>query len=133
MTPRRPPRVLVADDEQTLRDLLALNLEAAGFEVVVADDGQQALELVRRFPPDVVVLDVMMPNLDGLGVVQALRRDPRTRDTKIVMLSAKGTDEDVWAGWKAGADCYLTKPCSMGQLVDTITRVFVSSSLVRKS
>ena len=127
------PRVLIADDEATLRDLLALNLEASGFEVLVADDGVSALNMIRKFHPDVVVLDVMMPNLDGLAVLQVVRSHPETPDTRVIILSAKATDDDVWSGWRSGADCYLTKPCGIGQLLDAITSVLSGTSLIAQA
>ncbi len=127
----RPPRVVVAEDERTLRELLAMNLTAAGFDVRTADNGARALQLVRTTAPDIVVLDIMMPGLDGIEVLDAIRNDSEMRDTKVVVLSARGTDKDIWNGWAAGADCYLTKPCSMNELLSTITRVFVSSAFTR--
>jgi DNA-binding response OmpR family regulator len=125
-------RVLIADDETTLRDLLALNLEARGFEVLVAADGLSALNMVRKFHPDVVVLDIMMPKIDGLAVLKTLRAHPETANIRVVMLSAKATDNDMWDGWRTGADCYLTKPCGIGDILDAIRNVATSAALISR-
>ena len=125
-------RVLIADDETTLRDLLALNLEARGFEVLVAEDGLSALNMVRKFHPDVVVLDIMMPKVDGLEVLKTLRAHPETPNIRVVMLSAKATDTDMWDGWRTGADCYLTKPCGIADILDAIRNVTTGAALISR-
>ncbi|HEV7887010.1 MAG TPA: response regulator [Acidimicrobiales bacterium] len=110
-------RILVADDDQHIRELLTLNLEAEGFDVVAAADGEQAWELVRTCLPDLVVLDVMMPERDGLDVLGSLKSHPRTKDIPVVLLTAKATDAEVWEGWRAGADYYITKPFNLDELL----------------
>src|SRR5687768_6646929 len=102
--------VLVADDDPDMLTILRINLEAEGYAVEEAADGHRAWDLARAIRPDMVVLDVMMPGIDGIDVLTRMRTDPGTRDIPIVLLTAKTTDEDVWAGWRAGADYYLTKP-----------------------
>lgn len=111
------PLILVVDDEEDIRDLVCMNLRRAGYAVAEASDGLQALGQVRRTSPDVIVLDVMMPELDGLGVCRQLRSDPETADIPIIMLTAKGQTQDRIEGLERGADDYLTKPFSPKELV----------------
>ena len=112
--------MLVADDDADIRFILRTNLEAEGMAVDEAVDGEQALTLAARLGPDVVVLDVMMPGRDGLDVLTALRGDPATAELPVIVLSAKSSDGDIWAGWRAGADIYLTKPFEIDLLVKHI-------------
>src|SRR5687768_18553814 len=104
--------IVVADDERDIADLLTINLVMEGYRVETRYDGQAALDAVRELDPDYVLLDVMMPKLDGLDVLRALKADAETRDTPVIMLTAKAGDDDVWAGWQAGASYYVTKPRS---------------------
>ena len=113
-------RVLIADDEPNIVASLEFLMEQAGFEVKLAADGQQALELVACFGPDLVLLDVMMPVKNGYEVCQSLKSDPATRGVKVVMLSAKGRDVEVAKGLELGADAYVTKPFSTRDLVAQI-------------
>jgi DNA-binding response OmpR family regulator len=113
-------RVLVVDDEPTIRQLLAINLLAEGIHVASAPDGLAARQAAFADPPDLIILDVMMPGLDGLELLRELRSDPRTADVSVVLLTARTTDAEVWAGWAAGADYYLTKPFDVGELLDFI-------------
>ncbi|MDP9332718.1 MAG: response regulator [Actinomycetota bacterium] len=108
---RRPDvHILFADDDPGMRALVVINLEAEGFAVTTAEDGCSALEKVERIRPDLIVLDVMMPGRDGLDVLQELKKRPEVAGIPVVLLTAKATDADVWDGWKAGADDYMTKP-----------------------
>ena len=117
MTQSTVRRVLVADDDPDILDLLTLNLECHGYQVHAAADGEQAREMAMRMLPDLVVLDVMMPKMDGLEVLAALKAHPETRDIPVVMLTAKASDSDVWQGWQAGADYYITKPFDLDELM----------------
>jgi DNA-binding response OmpR family regulator len=110
-------RIVVADDERDIADLLTLNLELEGYQAVTVYDGEAALDAVRIHRPDFVLLDVMMPKLDGLEVLRALKADPETQDIPVIMLTAKVDDDDVWAGWQAGASYYLTKPFDLEDLL----------------
>ncbi len=103
------PCVLVADDEARIRDILAGYLEADGFEVVLAGDGEEALRRARERKPDVVVLDVMMPGLDGVEVLRRLRTES---DVYVILLTAKSDEVDKLVGLSMGADDYVTKPFS---------------------
>ncbi len=112
-----PARVLVADDNADMREYLARLLRTASYHVTAVTDGQAALDAVRADLPDLVLADVMMPALDGLGLVTALRADPRTAPVPVVLLSARAGDEAAAAGLEAGADDYLPKPFSVVELL----------------
>jgi DNA-binding response OmpR family regulator len=113
-------RVLVADDEPSIVTALEFLLERDGYEVQVARDGEEALRLLEGGPPDLVVLDVMMPLRSGYEVCERIRSRPEWRGVKVVMLSAKGRDAEVSHGMDAGADLYVTKPFSTRELMDRI-------------
>ena len=110
------PTVLVADDEQDILNLVRFRLERDGLRVVCASDGAEALELARAERPALCVLDVMMPKLTGLEVLQQLRADPQTAGTRVILLTARGQDTDVDQGFEVGADDYVTKPFSPQEL-----------------
>ena len=113
-------RVLVVDDSEVIRQLITMNLELEGFEVITAVDGQDALDKVLEVQPDVVTIDVRMPRLDGLDTVARLRADPRTSAVKIAMVSACAQEIDLRRGETVGVDAYLTKPFDPDALVRTI-------------
>jgi DNA-binding response OmpR family regulator len=108
-------RVLVADDNADMREYLRRLLERT-YEVVAVEDGQAALERIRDDPPDLVLTDVMMPRLDGFGLVTAIRADERTRTLPVIMLSARAGEEAQIVGLSGGADEYLIKPFSAREL-----------------
>jgi two-component system OmpR family response regulator len=108
-------RVLVVDDESTLTDLLAMALRYEGWEVKTAPDGRQALAAAREFKPDAIVLDIMLPDIDGLQVLQRVRADGT--DTPVLFLTAKDSLDDRIMGLTAGGDDYVTKPFSLEELV----------------
>ena len=105
-------RVLVVDDEEDILELVEYNLAKEGCRVTCVATGEEALDEVRRRPPDLVVLDLMLPGVDGLEVCRLLKRDPRTAEVPVVMLTAKGEEADVVRGLELGADDYVTKPFS---------------------
>ena len=117
------PSVLVVDDEPLTRNLLRLMLERAGFDILEAEDGLKALLSVSENKPDVIVLDVMMPHMDGLTVCEKLRSNPETAVLPIILLSARVNPEAVQEGMEAGADEYLSKPVSREELIRTIRSV----------
>jgi two-component system alkaline phosphatase synthesis response regulator PhoP len=121
-----PKKILAVDDEKHIVRLVQVNLERAGYTVVTASDGKEALEKVAEENPDLVVLDVMMPYMDGFEVLQNLRRNPSTRDIPVIMLTAKAQDADVFKGWQSGVDCYLTKPFNPMELLSFVKRIFDS-------
>jgi len=111
------PKVLVCDDDDGIRGMLVTFLEAEGFEVGAVADGPSCLEAVAANPPDVVVLDVTMPGMDGYQVVEVLRRSFSQHTLRVVMLTARTSDEDVLAGWSAGVDYYMAKPFDPDELL----------------
>jgi two-component system phosphate regulon response regulator PhoB len=110
-------KVLVVDDEPDVLELIEFNLRAAGYEVVTAGDGEEALKKAQGIQPSLIVLDVMLPELDGLEVCKALRREPLTASIPIIMLTAKAAEIDRVLGLELGADDYVTKPFSPRELV----------------
>ena len=112
-----PKRVLVVDDEPNIVTSITFLMERAGFAVDVARDGNQALAALNQAIPDVVLLDVMMPGLDGYEVCQQIRKSDRHANTKIVMLTARGREMEKQRGLDVGADAYVTKPFSTRDLV----------------
>lgn len=121
-----PKKILAVDDEKHIVRLVQVNLERQGYDVVTANDGREALEKVASESPDLVVLDVMMPYMDGFEVLQNLRRNPNTKDIPVIMLTAKAQDADVFRGWQSGVDCYLTKPFNPIELISFVKRIFKS-------
>jgi len=119
-----PRKILAVDDEKHIVRLVQVNLERQGYEVVTANDGKEALEKVESEHPDLVVLDVMMPYMDGFEVLQTLRRNPNTANIPVIMLTAKAQDADVFRGWQSGVDCYLTKPFNPMELISFVSRIF---------
>jgi len=115
-----PALILCADDDEDILSLVALRLRRAGYEVVQAHDGHQALELVRSRRPAVAVLDVMMPRLTGHEVLAAIRGDEGMRDMKVVLLSARVQESDVERGMDAGANAYLAKPFRADELLEQV-------------
>jgi two-component system phosphate regulon response regulator PhoB len=116
------PKILVIEDERSLVEVLSCNLEREGFEVLVAFDGQEGLRQAQLKLPDLVVLDLMLPNKPGLEVCRELRMGPRTRDIPIIMVTAKAEESDELVGFATGADDYVTKPYSMKILVQRIKK-----------
>jgi two-component system alkaline phosphatase synthesis response regulator PhoP len=113
----RHPRILVVEDEPDILDLIRYNLEKAGYGVVPAATGEAGLTLAREAPPALIVLDLMLPGMDGLSVCRALKREPRTAKVPVMMVTARGTEADVVAGLNLGADDYIVKPFSPAVLV----------------
>ena len=114
------PRVLVIEDERALTDVLTYNLKREGYEPIVAHDGQEGLRKAQMQIPDLVLLDLMLPNMDGLDVCRQLRANDRTRKVPILMLTAKAEETDQVVGFSMGADDYVTKPFSVKVLLQRI-------------
>ncbi len=113
--------VLVVDDDATIRRLLQITLETEGFTVSTAGDGVEGLRMAQEAPrPDLVLLDIMMPGMDGLQVCHTLKNDPATQDLPVVLLSAKAQSHDIELGMRVGANDYITKP---PDLLDLVARV----------
>jgi two-component system alkaline phosphatase synthesis response regulator PhoP len=115
--------VLVIDDEKDLIELVRYNLDKEGFDVVAAHDGTSGLEIATRHKPNLVVLDLMMPGMDGLEVCRRMRGDERTRRIPVIMLTAKAAETDRIVGLELGADDYVTKPFSPRELVARVKAV----------
>ena len=115
-----PTRILIVDDEPSVCDLLAYNLRQAHYEVLVAADGRQALELARESAPDLILLDLMLPEIDGLDVCRELRK---TSDVPIIMITARGEETDRVVGLELGADDYVCKPFSVRELLARVKAV----------
>ncbi len=118
-----PLKVLVCDDERHIVRLIQVNLERQGYHVVTAFDGKEGLEKIRSEKPNLVVLDVMMPYMDGFEVLKTIRREPETENLPVIMLTAKAQDKDVFEGYHYGADMYLTKPFNPMELVTFVKRI----------
>jgi CheY-like chemotaxis protein len=121
-------RVLVVDDDDVIRQLITVNLELEGFDVVTAVDGQDALDKVKAAGVQVITLDVMMPRLDGWETAARLRDDPETSHMKVVLLSARAQEADLQRGEKIGVDAYLTKPFDPDELIDTVRRLMAAAN-----
>jgi DNA-binding response OmpR family regulator len=131
----QPPvrRIVIADDDDDIRHVLRMTLEEEGYSVAAACDGDAARDLVLATLPDLVVLDVMMPGLDGFEVLRILRARAQTREIPVVLLTAKTSDTDVWMGWEAGASSYLTKPFDFDELLRCIRMIGDASAAQRAS
>lgn len=118
-----PPHILVVDDNPTNRDILETRLRASGYEVIQARDGEEALAVARERLPDLLLLDIMMPKLDGIEVCRRLKSDPTLPFMPIILVTARSDTKDVVAGLDAGADEYLTKPIDQKALVARVAAV----------
>lgn len=119
----RPRLALVAEDDRDIRELVAAKLTAAGYQVSTAADGIAALAALRRLPPDVALLDVMMPGISGLDIITELRADPRTASIPVILLSARSQEFDVENGIAIGAADYVIKPFSPRELLARVEAV----------
>jgi DNA-binding response OmpR family regulator len=117
------PTILVADDEEDLRELVSYRLSRSGYEVVEAVDGQEALELATEHTPDLMVLDVMMPRLDGYELTRRVREQDSLRGVPVILLTARSQESDVSRGFDVGADDYLKKPFNPDELVARVRAV----------
>ena len=117
------PRILIVDDEPNIVLSLEYLMKREGFEVAVAVDGDAALQALAGEPADVVILDLMLPKVNGFDVCQRIRADPRWGRARIVMLTAKGRETDVARGMRLGADAYVTKPFSTRDLMAQVKRL----------
>ncbi|RDD61732.1 response regulator transcription factor [Ferruginivarius sediminum] len=115
-----PQSVLVAEDEQSIAESLAFLMEKAGLEVRIAYDGTTALQMVADSRPDLVLLDLMLPGQDGFEVLKAVRANPRWRDVRVLILTAKGREIDRRKAMELGVDDYVTKPFSTREVVDRV-------------
>jgi two-component system alkaline phosphatase synthesis response regulator PhoP/two-component system response regulator VicR len=120
------PRILAVDDEPNIVRLIQVNLERHGYQVETANNGAQALAKIRENRPDLLVSDVMMPEMDGFELLSSIRRDPALSDLPVIMLTAKAQDANVMEGYSRGADMYLTKPFNPAELLQFVKRILTS-------
>lgn len=118
-----PHKILAVDDEKHIVRLVQINLQKEGYDVVTASTGREALVQVEREKPDLVIMDVMMPDMGGFEALQTMRADEKTAQIPVIMLTAKAQDADVFQGWKSGADLYLTKPFNPQELLTFVKRI----------
>jgi DNA-binding response OmpR family regulator len=121
--PDSAPTILVADDEEDLRELVAYRLSRSGYNVIGAEDGQEALELAAERTPDLMVLDVMMPKLDGYELTRRVRAEAALRSIPVILLTARSQESDIDRGFEVGADDYLKKPFNPDELVARVRAV----------
>jgi len=121
-------RILVADDDSDIRQLVIYSLADEGHEVSTAKNGQEAIDHVVASPPDLLVLDIMMPEMDGYDVLRALEEQGKTGFTKILVLTAKGSERDWKLGYDLGADRYMTKPFDPEELLETVNDMLSASA-----
>jgi twitching motility two-component system response regulator PilH len=115
--------ILIADDSQAVRDILQMSLETLGYKVVLAEDGERAMERIGEMSPDLIIADVMMPKVNGFQICRRVKSDPRTRRTPVILLTARSGQEDIFWGKDCGADDYITKPFKTQDLEQTIGRL----------
>lgn len=120
-------RILIAEDDPAVSNMLDMTFAVEGYETEIISDGAAAAARLDGDPVDVVILDVMMPHLDGFSVLQQLRERPEWADTKVIVSTALKSDEDVWKGWSSGADYYLVKPFDLDHLRDIVNRLISGS------
>jgi two-component system, OmpR family, alkaline phosphatase synthesis response regulator PhoP len=117
-------KILTCDDEKHIVRLIQVNLERQGYEVITAYNGAECLERVASDKPDLIVLDVMMPEMTGFEVLEKLKANPETENIPVIMLTARAHDADVLRGWQSGVECYLTKPFNPMELIAFVKRIF---------
>jgi CheY-like chemotaxis protein len=116
-------RILIAEDERDIRDLITFTLQFAGYDVLAASNGEEALQLAREETPDLILMDVRMPRMTGYEACAAMKADPKLKDVPVIFLSAKGQDSEIQSGLQAGAVEYLLKPFAPDQLTQRIQAV----------
>jgi len=123
------PRILIAEDEPNIVLSLEFLLSEAGYDVAVARDGEEAMRVAGTFRPALIVLDVMLPAVDGFDVCRNLRADPANPNLRILMLTARGRESDADKGMAAGADAYMTKPFATRELVGEVKRLLAGRAV----
>lgn len=126
-------RLIIVEDERDMADLVAARLRREGYVVDLAYDGEEGLEMIRADPPDLALVDIMMPRLSGTELVTELRQDPRTAAVPVIMMTAKSEESDVVVGLRLGADDYVTKPFSMSVLVARVAAVLRRAAAGRQA
>lgn len=117
-------KIIIADDEHKILMSLEYSFKKNGYDVFIARDGTEVLEFLKTMIPDVILLDIMMPNLDGYSTLDFIKQDKKLKDTKVIFLSAKNNPKDIEKGLEMGADAYVTKPYSIKKLMQQIDEIF---------
>lgn len=117
-------KIIIADDEHKILMSLEYSFRKNGYEVFVARDGTEVLEFLKTMIPDVILLDIMMPNLDGYSTLEIIKQDKKLKETKVIFISAKNNPKDIKKGLDMGADAYITKPFSIKKLMQQIEEMF---------
>jgi len=125
-------KILIVEDEENIQELIRYNLAKEGYQLICASSGEQGLEAARKKNPDLVLLDLMLPGLDGLDVCRELKRDAGTRNIAVIMVTAKGEESDVVTGLELGADDYVTKPFSPKVLLSRVKAVLRRQHAIQK-
>ena len=123
----RKGKVLVVDDEVNITQILEFSIGSEGYEVLSASNGEEAVEKARREQPDLIILDIMMPRIDGYETCRILKANPLTKNIPVVLLTAKGRDIDKRLGYEVGATDYIIKPFSPGKLIERIHELLVNA------
>lgn len=121
-------KILIVDDEPNIVISLEFLMAQNGYNVFIAKNGEQAIDLLPKIKPDLILLDVMLPNRSGFEILQILRKDNDTKSIKVILLTAKGRDQDITKGISLGADAYVTKPFSTRALVEKVKEVLNKSN-----
>lgn len=121
-------KILIVDDEPNIVISLEFLMAQNGYNVFIAKNGEQAIDLLPKIKPDLILLDVMLPNRSGFEILQLLRKDSATKSIKVILLTAKGRDQDITKGISLGADAYVTKPFSTRALVEKVKEVLNKSN-----
>lgn len=124
-------KILAVDDDAHIRRIVQVSLERAGYTVATATNGVEALELLDTVEPDLVILDINMPYMDGHEVLKSMKDSPETASIPVIMLTANTADEDVIKGWESGADSYLTKPFYEVELLQFVKRALGEPALAK--
>ena len=120
-------KILLVDDEPNIIMSLEYTFKKNNFEVFIARDGQEALDILKTEQPNLIILDIMMPNVDGYATIEAVRKDEKLNDCKVIFLSAKNKESDIEKGMQLGANAYMTKPFSIKKLVDLVNELLGKS------
>lgn len=113
-------KILIVDDEPNIVMSLEYTFKKNNFEVFIARDGQEALDILQNALPDIIILDIMMPNVDGYNTLEQIKNNERLQETKVIFLSAKNKEKDIEKGLSLGADLYMTKPFSVKKLLEQV-------------
>ncbi|SHE49125.1 response regulator transcription factor [Chryseobacterium takakiae] len=117
-------KIIIADDEHKILMSLEYSFKKNGYDVYIARDGTEVIEFLKSMTPDVILLDIMMPNLDGYSTLELIKKDDKLKQTKVIFLSAKNNPRDIEKGMELGADAYITKPYSIKKLIQQIEEMF---------